>query len=148
MNTLRRLFLASMALSATLAHAAEPVSPSAPLTRSISPILAVLDADHNGTLSPSEIAAAPLALRALDLNADGMISPVEWRASEVDGRPTRVGRGATSFNVVFTLDANHDGELQWLEVANAVLSLKQLDRNGDGELTASELRGGVTRHRA
>src|SRR6185503_8337494 len=103
-------------------------------------LLAALDSDRNGSLSASEVAAAPVVLTALDLNEDGMISPDEQQANQVGGRLARNRRGATSFNLVFTLDANHDGDIQLLEIANAVSSLKRLDRNGDGELTPDELR--------
>lgn len=139
MTTYVRFILTSLVLSATITARAE--SARAPLTgRTLSPILAVLDSDRNGSLSAREIAAAPVTLAALDLNEDGMISPAEQLAINADGRTARNKRGATSFNIVFTLDANHDGDIQTLEIANAVSSLKRLDRNGDGELTPDELR--------
>lgn len=38
------------------------------------------------------------------------------------------------------LDANHDGTIDEKEIANASAALKTLDKNGDGKLTAEELR--------
>lgn len=38
------------------------------------------------------------------------------------------------------LDANHDGVIDDVEIANASAALKKLDRNGDGRLTLDELR--------
>ena len=37
-------------------------------------------------------------------------------------------------------DANHDGVIDADEIANAPAALKALDKNGDGQLTADELR--------
>ncbi len=102
-------------------------------------IVAALDTDRNGSLSSTELALAPTALRALDLNADGSLSSDELRRFEAS-RPARGTRSGTSFNVAFSLDANHDGEIQAMEIANATLSLKALDANGDGQVTGNELR--------
>jgi hypothetical protein len=135
-----RFFLAALALGSTVLVRAESVSARQPSNRPTSPVLAALDSDHDGILSAKEIAAAPLALAALDLNGDGLISSNERRIIDVDGKPVRVSRGAGSFNLILTLDANHDGNIQTMEIANAVSSLKLLDRNSDGTLTPEELR--------
>ena len=42
--------------------------------------------------------------------------------------------------VVATLDANHDGVIDAVEIKNAVTALKSLDKNADGKLTGEELR--------
>ena len=41
--------------------------------------------------------------------------------------------------LIGVLDANHDGVIDATEIANASAALKQLDKNGDGELTPDEL---------
>jgi hypothetical protein len=117
--------------------------------RTPSSIVAALDLDRNGVLSSAEIANAPAILKALDTNEDGVLSPTELRRGSMR-RTTSVAipaavrqelasRYASAFNVAFTLDANHDGEIQTMEIANAVSSLKSLDANRDGELTPDEL---------
>lgn len=42
--------------------------------------------------------------------------------------------------LVGALDANGDGVIDDVEIANASVALKRLDRNGDGKLTMEELR--------
>src|SRR5215203_290362 len=118
-----RFILASIILSTAVSAGAESAATTPRSARTLGPILAVLDTDHNGSLSANEIAAAPLALRALDINEDGVISADERRVAYADGRFARFSRGVTSLNVVLTLDANHDGDIQYMEIANAVLSL-------------------------
>ena len=140
MTTGLRFALTSLALTATIVVRAESVSAEPAPGRSVGSIVAILDSDHDGILSAREIAAAPIALAALDRNEDGLISSAERRATTTENRAARIWRGSTSFNVVLTLDANLDGNIQAMEVANAVSSLKRLDRNGDGDLTPNELR--------
>ena len=41
--------------------------------------------------------------------------------------------------VVATLDANHDGIIDAVEIKNAGTALKSLDKNADGKLTSTEL---------
>ncbi|MEO5914196.1 MAG: hypothetical protein ABIS50_08185 [Luteolibacter sp.] len=50
-----------------------PNKPPAP------PVIAALDADHDGTLSAEELANAPESLKVLDKNGDGELSPEELR---------------------------------------------------------------------
>lgn len=150
MLTSLRLVLASFSLGAALLARAESTPGSAPTAaapgRTPSPVLAVLDLDQDGTLSARELAAAPIVLHALDLNDDGKISPDERQAFDGEGRPARIWRGATTFNLVFTLDANSDGDIQSMEIANAVSSLQRLDLNADGQLTPNELRPTMVAH--
>ena len=42
--------------------------------------------------------------------------------------------------VVATLDVNHDGIIDAVEIKNAGTALKSLDKNADGKLTGEELR--------
>jgi len=148
-----RLFLLTLTVSSlSLARAdtvglpaAEAARPATaertpfPAGRMQSVVVAALDTDRNGTLSATELALAPTALRALDLNADGALSSDELRRFE-SSRHFRTGRTSSGFNVALVLDANSDGEIQGMEIANATLSLKALDANGDGQITGNELR--------
>ena len=43
--------------------------------------------------------------------------------------------------IIGALDANHDGEIDATEIANASAALKKLDKNGDGKLTPDEFMG-------
>ena len=52
------------------------------------PIIAVLDANGDGVIDAKEIAGAPAALKKLDKNGDGRLSPDEYR-------PPRPDDGAT-----------------------------------------------------
>lgn len=151
MKNLRLLLLTLTVSSFSLARADIPPAPQVavkpataertafPAGRMQSVVVAALDTDHNGTLSPTELLLAPTALRALDLNADGALSVDELRRFE-SSRPSRSGRSASGLNIAFSLDANSDGEIQAMEIANATLSLKALDLNGDGQITGNELR--------
>lgn len=54
----------------------------------VPPIVATLDANHDGTISADEIKAAPEALKALDKNKDGELTPEELHPRG-KGRPPR-----------------------------------------------------------
>jgi len=140
MTTYLRFALGSLAFGAAIIARAESTPAHPARNRMVPPILAVLDTNHDGTLSAKEIATAPFALRAFDLNGDGIISADERQALSPDERPMRAWLAATSSNLLLTLDANHDGDIQPMEIANAVSSLKRLDANGDGQLSPDELR--------
>jgi len=137
---------------ATPAGQEQSASVSSP--RRISPLIAALDRDLNGVLSEAEIAHAAVVLRALDVNDDGMLTVAELRGElparrtkpvEVPERTTRTARPGTGFTLAFALDANHDGDIQTMEIANAASSLRTLDRNHDGQLTPDELRFDLAR---
>ena len=48
------------------------------------PIIAALDANHDGEIDASEISNAPAALRKLDKNGDGKLTRAELRAHRDD----------------------------------------------------------------
>ncbi len=109
------------------------------------PVLGALDADRDLTLSPWEIGNAPAALRKLDIDYDGKLTPEEC-GLHID--PNSVPppllaqlrqRFMSNHPVLAALDADHDGEISDWEIEHAAQSLKKLDRNHDGYLTADEL---------
>ena len=104
----------------------------------VSRAAAVLDSDHDGTISAVEIRNAATALRTLDTNGDGRIAADELRPSAGpggprEGGPGRRGRGdepgrggasaATADELTDTLmafDRNNDGRLERAEVLGAL----------------------------
>ena len=102
------------------------------------PVVAALDADHNGVISAAEIANAPAVLRSLDANHDGKLSAEECGALASAG--SNAALAYMRFHpVLAALDADHDGEISAQEIENAPAALKTLDRNHDGKLTIDEI---------
>jgi Ca2+-binding EF-hand superfamily protein len=101
----------------------------------VNPVLAVLDADHDGVISAAEIANASAALKKLDRNRDGFLTPDEVLPD----------RAETSAGMLMSrLDRNDDGVLsaeeQSAEEAEPLRELlRNADRNGDGVVTREEL---------
>ncbi|MRR12626.1 hypothetical protein EG835_09240, partial [bacterium] len=57
------------------------------------PVIAALDAHADGVIDAKEIAAAPAALKKLDVNGDGRLSPDEYRPPRPgDGGPPSSGK--------------------------------------------------------
>jgi len=109
------------------------------------PVLGALDADRDLTLSPWEIGNAPAALRKLDINYDGKLTPEEC-GLHIDPNsvpPALLAQLRQRFMsyhpALAALDTDHDGEISSWEIEHAAAALKKLDRNHDGYLTADEL---------
>jgi Ca2+-binding EF-hand superfamily protein len=105
-----------------------------------------LDKNADGTLTREEV---PERLQGLstrtDINHDGILTPDEIRASAStqagpNGRPQRTGEATRMDPVLNAIDTNHDGIISKDEIAAAPTTLKSLDKDGDGQLSASELR--------
>lgn len=93
-----------------------------------SPILAAVDADHDGTISAAELKAAPAALKTLDKNGDGQLTQEELRPAFARGGPGGMeGRGGGP------------GETQAPSADELVKTLMAFDKDGDGKLSKAEL---------
>jgi len=111
-------------------------------------VLDILDADHDWVISPREITTAPAALRRLDNNHDGKLSPEECgfylgANPKINLDPPRVQLVRLRFMrlnpVLAALDSDHDGEISADEIKNSSAALRTLDQNRDGSLTPDEL---------
>lgn len=134
-----------------------PGGPGGPGGRGPSPLVATLDANHDGVVDAAELANAPAALKALDKDNDGQLTREELHPGGRGPRPG--GHGGPGGDeqppeppqggpegkrpvppLIAALDANHDGVIDASEIANATAALKALDKNNDGQLTMEELR--------
>lgn len=109
-------------------------------------VLDILDADKDLIISPWEMLTAPAALRRLDTDHDGKLSPEECGLSlgaKSTVPPSEITRFRRTYMlgnpVLAALDKNHDGQISAEEIEQSASSLKRLDRNGDGSLTADEV---------
>jgi hypothetical protein len=118
-------------------------------------IFGALDADHDNSLSPAEIDAAPAVLKGLDKNADGRVAGDEFPAGRGGGREGRRGGGsgigdeapaappspddlAATF---MAFDRNKDGKLTRNELPERMQGmLARADANHDDALTADEIK--------
>lgn len=105
------------------------------------PVLAALDADHNGEISEAEIRNAPAALRTLDKNGDGKLTDDELTP---DFLRIFVGQGMVAF------DSDGDGRISRAEAEAPRATpyratLLAADRDRDGYVTEEELIAEVRR---
>jgi hypothetical protein len=124
------LFIVLAAITGT-ASAQTPPPPA--------PLLAVLDGNRDGGLSPLEIKRSPINLAKLDKNGDGRLTPKELLPP-----PPPVGTPPPPLPdkpspLMVALDLNKDGILSAAEIEDAPLSLKILDKNKDGRISPKEL---------
>lgn len=162
MNKIISTVALTLVASAFTAFAQEAPAPAAPAPTQANnppakprhekkwqPLLAALDANHDGVIDAQEIANAPAALKTLDKNGDGKLTRDEYLPPRREGKPPRAeakegehrgGPGHLRNPLLAALDANGDGVIDAQEIANASAALKRLDKNGDGQLTRDELR--------
>ncbi|HXS96085.1 MAG TPA: hypothetical protein VN736_15875 [Candidatus Limnocylindrales bacterium] len=109
------------------------------------PVLRALDSDGDSRLSPPEIANAAAALRRLDTDNDGQLTAEECGLGINSHGPSAAAQSQlrrqfmSDHPVLAALDANHDGAISAAEINRAAASLKTLDRDGDGYVTAEEV---------
>ncbi|RYD49174.1 MAG: hypothetical protein EOP85_02150 [Verrucomicrobiaceae bacterium] len=114
------------------------------------PLLATLDKDRNGKLSPGEIDSSPESLTSLDKNGDGALSRKEIGAKPSNPSKDRSDNGGKEKApptdrkdpppILATLDRDDDANLSADEIELAPDSLALLDTDGDGTLSREELK--------
>jgi Ca2+-binding EF-hand superfamily protein len=122
-------------------------------TESMPAFFRMLDTNHDGRLSPEELAKAGDLFEKLDLNHDGfldpkeLMSPLQAKIAQESGPAIRPGKqfgkkrnGEHMIQMIMRADANGDGKIS-LEEAPPQLKkhFARLDTNGDGYLDRSEL---------
>lgn len=123
-----------------------PENAGASATELVTQIMS-FDKNGDGVLTPDEM---PTRMQSIfqrgDANHDGKLTADEIRTmAERQGMPA--GGPANASNIATrmdpllnALDADHNGVISAEEIALAGKSLLVLDRNGDGEITADEMR--------
>lgn len=116
----------------------------------LSPIAAALDANHDGVVAAAEIRSSASALKALDHNGDGQLTPDE--VTPDFGRGGRRGHGSDGeqgggaapddlADTLMTFDRNGDGRLVRAELPERFQGLlDRADADKDGALTKEELK--------
>jgi Ca2+-binding EF-hand superfamily protein len=106
----------------------------------VHPVLAALDGDESGDVSAVEISTAAAALRALDWNHDGELGAEELL-------PDPVVNAVAVYMVRWDLDG--DGRITRQEGSAIPKPMSEVvasaDRDGDGVITAGELRNEIRR---
>ncbi len=97
-------------------------------------LLSSADADGDGTASPAQLLAAMMAAqggepRGEQENAEGGETPPPGTERDDERR----------VSLMATLDTDQDGTVSETEIESAAQSLRMLDSDGDGQLTAGEL---------
>lgn len=130
----------------SLEYLPNPADPNANKPNETVQRLMALDRNGDGVLTRDEV---PERLQGLftraDVNHDGKLTSEEIRASAAGqagpkGRVQHSGNATRMDPVLDAIDTNHDGILSAEEIVAAPISLKFLDKDGDGELSSTELR--------
>jgi Ca2+-binding EF-hand superfamily protein len=121
------------------------------------PLFELLDADHDGRLSPRELQTAWTRLAAWDRDGDGLVSrsevPRQFQLTLSHGqqaaveqagpppgygpalRPRYPAQGPLWFQ---KMDLNHDGDVSRREFLGTDEEFRRLDADGDGFITLEE----------
>lgn len=141
------------------APAVDPLYPVANVYFRAIRALAVLDGDRDRIISEREIRFAPEVLAKLDINNDGTLSPEECGYALRKGMKTlrrrsrepAPGETIAGFQrrkrlefmrlnpILAAIDTDQGGDLSASEIENASSELRALDRNRDGSLTPAEV---------
>ncbi len=105
----------------------------------VSPLVAALDANQDGSLSTDELSVAGAVLRKLDRNGDGNLTRDEVMPPRPD-QPAGPAGGDDLVTTLFSFDENQDGKLSKSEVPERMQGIfARADANGDGLLTKDEI---------
>jgi hypothetical protein len=121
--------------------------------RPMHPLVVALDKNRDNILSSDEIAGASAAIKSLDKNGDGQVTPEEMRPNFGGDRPggdrpggappegDRPGAGGGDFIArLMEGDADKDGKLTKAELPERMHRiLERADTSGDGALDKAEL---------
>ena len=100
-------------------------------------VLSAIDTDHDLVISGEEMAAAPAALRTLDGNRDGKLSPEECGF----GGPAHGASADELFDELMAFDRNRDGKLEKSELPERLRGLlDRAERDADGKVSAAGVR--------
>lgn len=108
--------------------------------------LMVLDRNGDGVLTKDEVPERMQGMFSrIDTNHDDKLTQDEIKASASNlkgpnGRAQRSGEATRMDPVLNALDTDHDGVISSKELASAPTSLKALDKDGNGEISADEIR--------
>jgi hypothetical protein len=153
MNDVRFCFLPVLSLLVTFwtprpAFAQEQAPDSAVRQRPLPPILLALDASQDGVIDATELANAPLALKKLDQNGDGKLSPDEYLPPRPDRPSPRAdgqdpnGQEPVSRDVSQEVGQKNESQAR-MQDSNQRRPRPSvdlaLDENGDETISASEL---------
>lgn len=128
----------------------EPPPAAPPSVQEMTSMLMAFDKNHDGKLQKTEV---PERLQGLfergDTNQDGVLTRDEIaKLAEANQKPQLApegrgggrGRGPNQFDLAFAaLDTDSNGEISAEEIDAAPVSLKKLDKNGDGQITNDEV---------
>jgi Ca2+-binding EF-hand superfamily protein len=105
------------------------------------PILIAIDANHDGIISAEEIANSPAAIRTLDRNGDGQLTPDELMPMQRERERQEPDGSEEMVQMWMSFDKNHDGKISKDELPERMQGLfERADANKDGFLTPEEIR--------
>jgi Ca2+-binding EF-hand superfamily protein len=112
-----------------------PASPRGGMDRDPREVFREMDANGDGFLDGDELPFPQLLGRA-DANGDGRIDFAEFEAAS---RARERGGAGLTPEALRRFDANGDGKVERSEYPGSDARFEQLDRNGDGVLTAADI---------
>jgi len=114
------------------------------LSRAEQPVLKALDQNADGILSTDEIQSSPESLKAVDKNGDGILSSAETRLKFPAGINLPQGfvgkmmRNPRVQPLMNLIDRDGDGTIDTDEIKDSSEAIRQLDADNDWRLSRSE----------